>query len=59
MNNDQHCEAEVRAGLARFLSVALVHFRGDAEAVGLTATVKALDEAVSALDVDVPRATAN
>lgn len=46
-------QIEKREGLARFLLAALTHFREDAEAAGLTATVKALNAAVCAIDIDV------
>lgn len=59
MINEQHSDADRRAGLARFLSAALTHFREDAEAVGLSATVKALEEAKSAIDIDVPADSRN
>lgn len=48
---------ERRLGLARFLLAALNHFREDAEAAGLPATAKALDEVVCAIDVEVPTAS--
>ena len=46
-----------RAHLARFLVAALSHFRANAEAAGLNATVKALDAVVCAIDVDVRKPT--
>lgn len=46
-----------RVALARFLLAALNHFREDAEGAGLTATAKALDDAMCAIDVEVPTAT--
>lgn len=49
--------ADKRTHLARFLVAALAHFRANAEAAGLAATVKALDAAVCAIDVDVRKPT--
>lgn len=58
MTDDENHTTESREGLARFLAAALSVFRHDAEAAGMKATATALDQAMSAIEIDVPVAIA-
>lgn len=59
MNDCENSKAEAREGLARFLAAALPIFRNDAAAAGLEATASALDQAMSAIKIDVPASAAD